>query len=216
MLQMKPEERNYEWLKRELNIACDLYDTLLDEIDETGDNEMGECLPSPLEYCTSPDMYGNFWNKFKQHKINTFKDKHKDTLKLIDQQIEESFKKLQMNDDEKIEYYVEKDQQLQNLSKEELQKLEIPQEYYDDLKHLRGFFNTTIATYMGLLAKIIDLIVNEYYYFDISLDGNEPNLINHIEPFGNLVLYQQHRDSDECEGDGICSCDTATKFINSF
>lgn len=204
MIGMKDIDKNFDWVKREVLVAHAMFDTVIHDMDPE-DDDLKEFIPDLLSYMRDPWFYKNWWDTFKNQKLDEFKTTHKDSIDHLENEKNENFDKLSMNDDQKLEYFVKRELELTELRNQGIDIFQIPDAYYTDLKAIRAFFNSTLAVYFSLLSKIVDLFMEyEYFWFDIS-DPEcpiEDRLHNDLHPFGNLVELNQHFDS--CKGCPDC------------
>lgn len=198
----KPEERTYSWIKRECAVASGLYEKVVSEL-EPGDEDLKDLIPSPIEYVRDSGYYKEWWDDYKESKCEEFRVKHAVTIKELEKTKEENFKKLTMTEDEKLEYFLKKEKEIEEKrSRGEEIYYEPPEEYYVDQKALRGFFNSTLGVYLDLMSKIIELLNTKEFDY-ISIDHGhrdvsfEERLVNFLEPFENKYDYKQHKESCE-------------------
>lgn len=188
MLNTSPEDRTFDWVKREVLVAESLHAKVLEDIDPE-DEDMIELVCTPKDYWVMRNLYKPWWDKYVETKCDNFKEKHAETLHELEKEKEENIKKLQMTEDEKIDYFLAKDKEREEkLARGESVYMGPPEEFYADQKAIRGFFNSTFAVYFGLMSKIIELLDSEEFDF-IEIDLEEEllseSMINTLEPYQN-------------------------------
>ena len=204
----KPEDRTYSWIKRECTVAQGLYGKVIEELDPE-DVDLKDIIPDPITYVRNRDHYKSWWDAYKESQCEAFRQKHKSTIAELEKEKEENIKKLQMTEDEKLEYYVQKEKEIaEKRERGEEIFFEPPQDYIDDQKAIRGFFNSTMAVYMDLMSTILSLLGTEEFGFikmDLS-DANEAKeesqlqnrLINTLAPYENYYFYEKAQSNEKC------------------
>lgn len=199
MLNSTPVDRTYSWIKRECTVAEELYRKMMEE---AKDPDWKEIIPTPEEYIHNAGEYKTWWDAYKEDECNIFRQKHAATLAELEREKEEAFYKLTLSEEQKLQYIIDK------LEKNE-KPYEVPEEYTEDLKQLRGFFNCDLAVYMGMLSLLFDLLASDEFGFIklrfIGANNTDtlPNLlINDIAPFENYYFLEQH--TSKCKGCSDC------------
>lgn len=216
MLNTSKEERTFSWIKRECIVASGLYEKVIEDL-EPEDEELKEIIPDPITYVRECEYYKNWWDEYKESKCEEFREKHADTISELEKKKDENFKKLQMTEEEKLEYFLEQEEVIKK-KRERGESLffEPPKEYYDDQKAIRGFFNSRMAVYLDLMSKILEILnTKEFDYISIDESAKsdykfEERLTNFLEPFENKYYYDKH--CEECKDcDDLRNAEDVTK-----